>query len=83
MSGRAAALERQPRIVAPLKRGLSRDEAAEYVGVGVTKFDELVDSGQMPAAIRIGTRVLWDIRALDISFDRLSGQPDGSANPWE
>jgi len=27
-------------------RGLSRGQAAEYIGVGVTKFDELVNDGQ-------------------------------------
>jgi excisionase family DNA binding protein len=27
---------------------MSRDEAARYVGVGATKFDEMVQDGRMP-----------------------------------
>src|ERR1700722_13351945 len=29
-------------------RGMSRDEAARYIGVGVTKFDEMVSDRRMP-----------------------------------
>lgn len=29
-------------------RGMSRDEAARYLGVGTTKFDEMVADGRMP-----------------------------------
>jgi hypothetical protein len=29
-------------------RGMSRDEAARYIGVGVTKFDEMVADRRMP-----------------------------------
>ena len=29
-------------------RGLSRDQSAAYVGVGVTKFNEMVEDGRMP-----------------------------------
>ena len=32
-----------------MKRGLNRKEAAEYIGVGSTKFDELVKVKRMPA----------------------------------
>src|SRR5215475_14227879 len=41
-------------------RGLSREEAARYVGVGTTKFDELVKDGRMPKPKRIDGRVVWD-----------------------
>ena len=34
-------------------RGLRRDDAAAYVGVGATKFDELVAAGRMPKPFRI------------------------------
>lgn len=60
------------RIFTPaLKRGLSRVEAAVYIGVGTTKFDELVDSGRMPRPKRIDGRIVWDRVALDIAFDGL------------
>ena len=53
------------------RRGLRREEAALYVGIGVTKFDELVADGRMPLPIEIGTAKVWDILALDIAFDAL------------
>lgn len=44
MNARAALSEIRP---IP-RRGLSREEAAMYVGVGSTKFDEMVNDGRMP-----------------------------------
>jgi excisionase family DNA binding protein len=41
-------------------RGLSRDEAARYVGVGTTKFDEMVADGRMPRPKKVDGRVIWD-----------------------
>lgn len=39
-------------------------EAATYVGLGRTKFGELVRSGQIPS-VKIGTRRLFVVSALD------------------
>jgi predicted DNA-binding transcriptional regulator AlpA len=55
-------------------RGLSRPQAAEYVGVGVTKFDELVADGRMPPAKRIDGRKIWDRFALDESIAALADE---------
>lgn len=63
------------------RRGLSRDEAAMYVGIGTTKFDEMVEDGRMPKPRLIDTRKVWDIRALDLAFDDLPGEDKGSA--WD
>ena len=63
------------------KRGLSRAEAAHYVGVGTSKFDEMVRDGRMPQPIKIDRRVIWDCRKLDVSFEELSS--DGDPNPWD
>jgi excisionase family DNA binding protein len=54
-----------------LPRGLSRVQAAEYIGVGVTKFDEMVDDGRMPKPKRIDGRLVWDRVKLDAAFDEL------------
>lgn len=62
--------------LALLPRGLSADEAARYVGVGRTKFDELVARGAMPRGKRIDGRVVYDRLALDLAFNDL---PDDSA----
>lgn len=70
-------------VLPPTARGLHRVDAARYVGVSATKFDELVRIGQMPAPKRIGTRRVWDVRALDLAFDALPGHTPGEHNPWD
>ena len=64
------------------RRGLSRDEAAMYVGVSAAKFDQLVADGRMPAPIRIDARKIWDIRSLDLAFDALL-RDDPKPNSWD
>lgn len=71
--------------VGTLPRGLSRVQAAEYVGVGATKFDELVRDGRMPPAKRIDGRKVWDRIGLDAAFASLpdDGDAGDDANPWD
>jgi predicted DNA-binding transcriptional regulator AlpA len=57
--------------IAWVPRGLSREEAARYVGVGTTKFDEMVQDRRMPRPKRVDGRVLWDRLALDAAFSDL------------
>jgi predicted DNA-binding transcriptional regulator AlpA len=52
-------------------RGLSREEAARYIGVGSTLFDEMVADGRMPKPKSINSRAIWDRVALDIAFTSL------------
>lgn len=68
-----------PKPAAP-RRGLSRGEAAEYIGVSPTLFDTMVKSGQMPRPVKAMSRVIWDIRALDDAFTDLA--TDQAENPW-
>jgi predicted DNA-binding protein (UPF0251 family) len=63
------------------RRGLSRDEAAMYIGVSAGKFDQLVTDGRMPAPVKIDGRKLWDIRSLDLAFDALPRE--NAANSWD
>lgn len=65
------------------RRGLSRQEAARYVGISTNKFDERVREGQMPQPIRIGSQTLWALRKRGGAFDLLSGpdeEPDSFAD---
>lgn len=64
-----------------LRRGLSREAAADYIGVSPTKLDQLVKDGRMPRPVRIDARLVWDVRALDRAFDALAGSPD-EASDW-
>lgn len=64
-----------------LPRGLNREEAAEYIGVGTSKFDEMVVDGRMPPPKEIDSRRVWDRHRLDTAFEEL---PDkGARNPWD
>lgn len=60
-----------PPSLAP--RGLSRVQAAEYIGVGVSKFDEMVSDGRMPRPKRIDGRTVWDRMQLDAAFTAIDG----------
>jgi hypothetical protein len=64
-----------------LPRGLCREAAAEYVGVGTTKFDEMVRDGRMPKPRQIDARRIWDRYALDLSFEALPTEAE--RNPWD
>lgn len=56
-------------------RGLSREQAAEYVGVSPGLFDQMVRDGRMPQAFQFNSRRVWDRVALDAVF-----APPGAAN---
>lgn len=62
-------MREQPKTFPP--RGLSREEAAWYIGVGVTLFDEMVADRRMPRPKRINSRIVWDRLALDAAFNDL------------
>lgn len=55
------------------RRGLSCAESADYIGVSITKFLEMVADGRMPQPKQIDRRRVWDIRRLDSAFDALDG----------
>lgn len=54
-------------------RGMSREDAARYIGVGTTTFDRLVTARQMPRPVHVGKRVIWDRFKLDAAFSDLDG----------
>ena len=68
-------------VFMPEPRGLKREYAARYVGVGPTKFDEMVKDGRMPAPKRVDGRTIWDRFGLDVAFDDLPTETE--ANPWD
>lgn len=66
--------------IAWVPRGLCREEAAYYIGVGPTKFDELVASKRMPQPKRIDGRVIWDRAHLDMAFNELGEIRENTAD---
>ena len=59
-----------PPSLAP--RGLSRVQAAAYIGVSPSLFDAMVKDGRMPKAARINSRTVWDRIKLDAAFAALA-----------
>lgn len=57
-----------------LPRGFRREEAARYLGILPSTFDDWVARGLMPIPKRQDGVVVWDRHQLDESFDAL---PDG------
>ena len=70
-------------IPTPTRRGLSRVEAARYVGVSPTTFDKMLAAGEMPPPKRVGSRKIWDVRAVDLAFDAIPGDDAPSGNEWD
>jgi predicted DNA-binding transcriptional regulator AlpA len=78
-------MSKQPKNLLPQSlppRGLSREEAAAYVGISASLFDVLVKDGRMPPPKRINSRAVWDRLQLDTAFVALPSN-DTSANPWD
>jgi len=66
------------------RRGLRRVEAAIYVGVSPTKFDDWVKRRVMPQPKRQDDVAVWDVRALDLAFEALPDQNQGdAASAWD
>lgn len=73
---------REPLPPTLVPRGLSRIQAAAYIGVSPTLFDEMVDDGRMPKAKRINARAVWDRLKLDEAFVALSDEDVVEDDPW-
>lgn len=64
-------------------RGLSRVQAAAYVGISPTLFDEMVADGRMPKPVRINARTVWDRVKLDEAFAALGDGDIVAGDPWD
>lgn len=62
-------------------RGLSRIQAASYVGLGTTFFDQKVADRTFPKPIEIGKRKIWDKHDLDSAFETLKRVDFDSLKP--
>lgn len=58
-------------------RGLGREEAARYLGISASKFDQLVAERRMPPPKQIDGRSVWDRMALDAAFTELPTKISG------
>jgi predicted DNA-binding transcriptional regulator AlpA len=84
--GRSTAKALSPSQSRPVpRRGLSRTEAAMYLGISPSKFDELVDDSRMPRPRMIDCRKVWDVYELDMAFDELPREdgPSAAGSSWD
>ena len=65
-----------------LRRGLSREDSAMYLGVSPSKFDEMREDGRVGPSKLIDNRKVWDVRHLDDVFDNLPTE-NGDGEDWK
>lgn len=68
-------------VVPPI--GLSREAAAQYLGIGTTMFDALVNDGRMPKPRRVNRRRIWDRAEIESAFRSLPLDEKEARNPWD
>lgn len=67
-------------------RGMRLEAAAAWVGLGRTKFLEMVTDGRMPKGKLVDSCRVWDRFQLDEAFDALpdeTGEPSSVKTGWE
>ncbi len=64
-------------------RGLSRIDAAAYIGVSPGTFDSFVKEGRMPKPTRLRNRLVWDRVELDSAFNAFGETNDNDNNDWD
>ena len=72
-----------PRPNKPIpRRGLSRVEAAIYLGISPSKFDGMREDGRVGPAKLIDGRKVFDLRMLDEVFDALPTDNHEADGEW-
>ena len=64
-------------------RGLRADNAAAYLGMGKTKFLELVDNGTIPRPATLGGIRIWDRFDLDAVLEAAKEDTPSERNSFD
>jgi hypothetical protein len=79
----SAQAERRLTAIRPmLRRGLSRVEAAAYIGVSPSKFDQLRHTGRLAAPKVLDGRLIFTVERLDEFLDSLPDENQTSDDEW-
>jgi predicted DNA-binding transcriptional regulator AlpA len=78
---RAQGINPLPPSLPPI--GLSRVEAAAYIGVSPSMFDLMVKDGRMPGPKRINGRVVWDRKRVEAYWAALPDEDSNQNNPFD
>jgi predicted DNA-binding transcriptional regulator AlpA len=73
----------KPRSYNYAPRALRADAAAAYLGMGKTKFLELVDGSRLPSAVAIDGIRVWDRLDLDEAFEELKSSMSERRNSFD
>lgn len=77
---------RQTLVTPPIARLFDEATAAAYLGLSERGFEGLWRCGSLPQPHRVGRRLLWDRKMLDIWADDLSGlgpRPNFFGDLWQ
>lgn len=69
--------EIMPRL--PIVFGLQEAEAAAAIGIGATKFRELVEAGRMPKPRLLDHRLVYDVDELRAAFKAMPHEGEQAA----
>lgn len=61
---------------------MRRDDAAAYLGISTTKFDDWVAKGVMPGPKSQDRVKVWDRYRLDQAFESLPDEADSGSDSW-
>jgi predicted DNA-binding transcriptional regulator AlpA len=71
-----------PPGVIPL--AVSRETAAQLLGISAGTFDKLVKTGKLPEPREVESRILWDSKEIEAAWRAMPrrGQP-ATVNEWD
>ena len=64
------------------RRGLSRIEAARYIGISPSKFDELRKADRIPPPKILDGRLIFTVERLDEFLDALPDENQTDNDDW-
>ncbi len=74
MDGTRSRLPLPERLPAPPPQiGLTLEQAAIFLGITVTRFEEEVEAGRLPKGIKFGRTRVWHAGQLRQRFDEIFG----------
>ncbi|MHA6687713.1 hypothetical protein [Mesorhizobium sp. A556] len=68
--------------------GINREQAAAFIGISASLFDQLVHAGKMPDARVIASRLVWDVSEIEEAFRAIPHRSEKvgiieDVNPWD
>lgn len=75
-------IQARSRVRPIVRRGLSRLEAATYIGISPSKFDELRKANRIPPPKVLDGRLIFTTERLDEFLDALPDEDQNGEDDW-